>query len=343
MEYTTLARIAESMLAFREDIPIGSERDGRAVLNETVSRFPKVLYYIASVGIRSGPDGTRLQMRYRNQNYPNRLVYTPKQTEIEDYLRLTVMHYEPKAVFALPSGVNFRWIMECFMTQSMAFYPNTKSNQIIENTFPQIPVVAYEVEFKYRVGKVMLDTMEGEVQKKVSQLQRILFPIPMPDSVKCYIAHNYLAATVNYWFSDEKNPLEGSYAQSAYGALIKGKCVCQGYAEAYKRILDSAGIPCDIVSGKVIKGGGWHAWNIVHLDNKKIHCHVDVTWDSNEGNNSAKYFLKGDREMEAEREWKRFFYSACEDGSRYLAEAKAFCSRNRSSMLQAGLRPEWIQ
>ena len=59
----------------------------------------------------------------------------------------------------------------------------------------------------------------------------------------------------------------------AYGALVEGSAVCQGYSEAYKYLLELVGIKSDLCSSVLLN----HVWNIVYIDGKGYH--VDVTWD----------------------------------------------------------------
>ena len=83
------------------------------------------------------------------------------------------------------------------------------------------------------------------------------------------------------------------------------KSVCEGYARAFKYILDDLGIPCIIVCGVGTNTNGdteKHAWNYVYLNNNWYA--VDVTWDDpiitggkiNDTIKSA-YFLKGSEEF----------------------------------------------
>lgn len=75
----------------------------------------------------------------------------------------------------------------------------------------------------------------------------------------------------------------------AYGALIEGKSVCQGYAYAFKMLCDKAQIPCWIVTGYYREP---HAWNYVWLDGE--YYQVDVTWDdTNNRASDSPYFLAG--------------------------------------------------
>ena len=109
--------------------------------------------------------------------------------------------------------------------------------------------------------------------------------------------HDYLVDNIEY---DQTYHSIGTY--SIYGALVKKTAVCEGYAKAYKYLLNSAGIECEILQGIGKNSSGnteSHAWNAVYLDNKWYL--VDVTWDDPiiigggtlTARNKYKYFLKG--------------------------------------------------
>ena len=109
--------------------------------------------------------------------------------------------------------------------------------------------------------------------------------------------HDYLVDNVEY---DQTYHSIGTY--SVYGALVKETSVCEGYAKAYKYLLNSAGIECEILQGTGKNSSGnteSHAWNAVYLDNKWYL--VDVTWDDPiiigggtlTARSKYKYFLKG--------------------------------------------------
>lgn len=65
-----------------------------------------------------------------------------------------------------------------------------------------------------------------------------------------------------------------------YGALVEKQVVCEGYAKAFKYILDSLYIECILVSGNATNSSGKtesHMWNYIKLDGNWYG--VDVTWD----------------------------------------------------------------
>ena len=79
--------------------------------------------------------------------------------------------------------------------------------------------------------------------------------------------HDMLAVQVTY--------VSGDNAHNAYGALVEGKAVCEGYAEALQCLLQRVGIQSVEVFGE--SRGENHAWNMVRIDGK--YYLVDLTWN----------------------------------------------------------------
>jgi len=111
------------------------------------------------------------------------------------------------------------------------------------------------------------------------------------------MVHDYLVDYVEYDTSVSK---ENIY--NVYGALVNNVAVCEGYARAFKYLMDYMDIPCTLVIGKGTNSEGKtenHAWNYVEIDDKWYA--IDSTWDdpiiigSGILSNSSKYkyFLKG--------------------------------------------------
>lgn len=64
---------------------------------------------------------------------------------------------------------------------------------------------------------------------------------------------------------------------TAYGALVNGKAVCEGYSRAMQLLCGYAGLPCILLRGT--GDGGNHMWNCVEVDDNWYH--LDVTWCDN--------------------------------------------------------------
>lgn len=95
----------------------------------------------------------------------------------------------------------------------------------------------------------------------------------LSEAEKALLLHDRLAVSVAYDTEhlSQNNVPHDSY--TAYGALVLGSAVCQGYSAAYLYLLREAGIDSEICTSNTIN----HAWNIVYIGG--VPYHVDVTWD----------------------------------------------------------------
>lgn len=90
----------------------------------------------------------------------------------------------------------------------------------------------------------------------------------MTDYEKELVIHDRLVSQVDYDLN-APNPYD------AYGALVNGRAVCEGYAEAFQYLLHRAGIQSFLVIGS--SRGVGHEWNAVRIDGQ--YYHVDPTWN----------------------------------------------------------------
>lgn len=118
------------------------------------------------------------------------------------------------------------------------------------------------------------------------------------DFEKVFQLHNYLVKNNTYDYRVINSPgFEDVGTYTAYGALVRGKSVCEGYAMAYKYLLNAVGIECEIITG--VANGGGHAWNAVKLDGNWYY--VDTTWDDPIDDPEYvgfNYFLIGSEKLE---------------------------------------------
>lgn len=96
--------------------------------------------------------------------------------------------------------------------------------------------------------------------------------------------------------TDTSHPL---FAHNLVGPFLEGKCVCEGYAKAFKYLCDLAGIKSILVVGKAgLRGrpAELHAWNVVRIGEESYH--IDITFDEKYGDYISKaYFLLSDEEI----------------------------------------------
>jgi len=94
----------------------------------------------------------------------------------------------------------------------------------------------------------------------------------MPDGLSDYRKCIYLAACICSLCSYDKELATVKDPFQAYNAIIGGKTICQGYAEAFKRLARMAGLDCRRVENKSMT----HMW--CALQTADGTRYIDVTW-----------------------------------------------------------------
>ena len=141
-------------------------------------------------------------------------------------------------------------------TYRVSIGPDDGQSYLSEGFYSESDVIIAESQIEEELNNI-IDGLSGNTYNKVKQV------------------HDYLIDNVTY---DSDSNLDMSH--SIYGALINNLAVCDGYAKAYKYILDNIGISCVEVCGVAQNSNGEienHAWNDVLIDGTWYA--VDVTWD----------------------------------------------------------------
>lgn len=135
----------------------------------------------------------------------------------------------------------------------------------------------------------MKEELEIAVQKAMEQVDASMGAVQ-----KALIVHDYLVQNCEY---DQERFMAGNVpdiSHTAYGPLVNGIAVCDGYAKAYAYIMeDKLEIPCTVISSNSMS----HAWNMIEIDGEWYH--VDLTWDDPVwdciGRVEHNYFLLSDQ------------------------------------------------
>ena len=118
--------------------------------------------------------------------------------------------------------------------------------------------------YEAAVDKALCEALGKNKGKDMTELQKAL------------ALHDWLVINCQYDVTVSR-----PYAHTAYGAIVEGYAVCDGYAKAYNDLLSRVGVTATIVEGRKPLHLGDnpqpHAWSCVTIDGKKYH--VDVTAD----------------------------------------------------------------
>lgn len=156
----------------------------------------------------------------------------------------------------------------------------------------------------YRGNLNSEQAVNAAIEKYEAELAKVVGEADKKAGVKEKVEYvnSYLAETVKYGYGtvvegDRNVDTEkAAFIFTSYGALVNKESVCEGYAKAFKAILDRLGIPCVCVQGYADGGADGtyepHMWNYVQVDG---HWYmVDPTYNSSSG---KQWFLCGGEAM----------------------------------------------
>lgn len=157
------------------------------------------------------------------------------------------------------------------------------------------------------------DLESNLVELRSEEILENILTETMNNEQKIKNIHDYLVNHIVY----DKNEVEGNYvpmSHTAYGALINGVAVCDGYAEAFKFLLDKSEIENVLIFGEGQEEGNFtetinHAWNLVKIGDDYVH--FDLTWNDDDVNQRAvyTYYNKNTDYMDDTHWWVKDRYS----------------------------------
>lgn len=141
------------------------------------------------------------------------------------------------------------------------------------------------VEFEYSIEPSEILSAKETFENKIDN---ILNDLPSgSDFEKEEYINNYIIENCKYDdAAAQTENIEGN-ENDAYGALVDGSVVCEGYARAFQLLCNKADIDCVMVSGTVDNTN--HAWNCVKIGGEWYQ--IDVTWNDTDGD---KDYLQND-------------------------------------------------
>jgi len=169
----------------------------------------------------------------------------------------------------------------------------------IYNPSFKAPVIKESFDFPF-IKSITIDFSLSKVQRTlidetVKKIASEVVTDEMNDFEKVLSIHDYLRDRIDYNYDiDNLTDID----HTAYGALLKGLAVCDGYMDAFHLILHEVGIESYNVSGDDLNDEDqwWHAWNLVKMGEEFYH--IDLTWnDDKKDRHNYKYFGLTDEEI----------------------------------------------
>lgn len=154
----------------------------------------------------------------------------------------------------------------------------------------------------YRGDINTVDKVNKAISDYESVLKEIVDGANAKNSIieKIKYVNKYICDNTEYSYGTElkdgryEDTPAAAYIYTAYGALVNGEAVCEGYSNAFKAVMDRLDIPCVSVHGYHIYENGTsvpHSWNAVNVQGNWYS--VDVTFNDSEPEDNEKWLLKG--------------------------------------------------
>ena len=148
------------------------------------------------------------------------------------------------------------------------------------------------LKFSYLISEEELPQAQKRYEDAVSMILKQVRGLNLSSDMDKALAVYDLTA-VNCEYDESASPFKSYFPYTAYGCLVGHKAVCQGYALAYKDLMNRLGVDCVYVTSDEMN----HGWNMVKIDSQWYHA--DVTFDdaTNKtlGHLQHNFFLKSDK------------------------------------------------
>ena len=184
------------------------------------------------------------------------------------------------------AGESFQSAWDAFeMDHPDIFYVETKNlNLLTKSTTNFLGTTKYEYTIQPKENESYFTKSFNSRQEVEQAIQRVE---AISDNVvnnadlessrydKIKYVHDYIVENAHY---DQQDMAENS---TLYGLLVNNAAICEGYAKAFKYMMDKLNIPCVVVYGEGISSDGsseYHAWNEVQMENGVWYA-VDTSWD----------------------------------------------------------------
>ena len=155
--------------------------------------------------------------------------------------------------------------------------------------FPNIPIASGNCEmtmtddgyYRIHIAESVLKAA-SHTEETIAAAKEIVDSIPSDcttDVDKAYYLYDWVCSNVGYdYFHSDNTGMVNNEPQSAYGALVKKRAVCDGIACAVELLFSMAGIECGKVDANPFSYyDSGHVWNYAVVDGEV--WDFDATWD----------------------------------------------------------------
>ena len=241
--------------------------------------------------------------------YTYKIPVTPS-----NFVKITTFNSEKKLYMACLKALYEGDFTKRFYTGDEGCYDTMF---LVLKQHPEYNYSVYATKYKSLSGKIFcgfkpseaftagqISSMMKTTDKKADSIISEVISPGMSNSEKVTALHRYVVE--NCIFDEDADET----AYTAYGCLIEGEAVCQGYTGAMNLLLAKCGIYSIGVAGVISETDEKHAWNYIKCGGLK---YVDATWDDptpDRGSNIlTEYLMTDEGKVAKTHSWNKTEYS----------------------------------
>lgn len=298
--------------------------DVEAMMLAVLDRYPVLFHYFESVQWTYWTDRAEVVLQLKNTADPmNQIPVVDSEETLRAVLALSLAQLKEQTTFVCTDGFFPDMEMISAILEElrhsdylsfMGYYAYATSYVTYDNS----DAVDFQISFTYWEGLTLqeLARWRAETEAAARELLRTTVAMDMPDYEKVLRIHDWVIEHTRYNTAN----MDEVGNNMAYGALVRGSCVCQGYAEAFMLLANALGVETVYVTGDGYSEGSWesHAWNAVKVQGEWYM--IDLTWDdpvTSDGSDVLRYdyFLVSGQQLSQDHRWETGNYPSCERGS----------------------------
>ncbi|MGN0115135.1 MAG: hypothetical protein ACI396_07385 [Acutalibacteraceae bacterium] len=248
---------------------------------------------------------------------------TDGEKDVYNHICEALLRFEPMlSVLRVSSGDIHKIINAVLFDNPVFFYLNRKNVRI------GMSPLGLTLMFQYDYSKSEAEAIWQTAQSKIDDFMQTRIKPNMKPLARQIEAHR--------WMQQNIRIAQQPYTKDCFslvGALVKGRCVCEGFAHAYKLFCDRLHLASIIVTGTGINPDGInepHAWNITRIDG--VTAHIDVTWDTIYGEGSYDYFNLTDDEIAVDHIFDRSVYPKCTENNLNYFKLNGLIAHDRDEL-----------
>lgn len=173
-------------------------------------------------------------------------------------------------------------------------------------------LVICQLKIQYQYDNSEIQEMTNAFNNKVNYIMEEYLSNSSDELTLEYIINDYLLDNVTYDYDNYQSNTIPDISHTAYGALVNGVAVCDGYAKAVKLLANKLGIESGIITSDEMN----HAWNYIKINGN--YYNIDVTFNDPVPETNKRrytYFNKSNEEMSTSHTWNKSQYPECNDES----------------------------